>query len=123
MSKVLLILLVLGGLIAAVVMWQGKHYRSFADGAHKVKGVLVAKQEHIAEPKTKRKEHWAIYRYQDTQGTAHTGEERVEYDDLWHSFREGQEIDVYVDAKNPSQSHLGPVLDRRLDIANTLSSH
>lgn len=115
MLKILAIALVIVVALIAV-RWQGGQYQRFVEKAQKISGHIVRKQERMPFPDQRsRKEHWVTYRY-SVDGKEYQGEEKVEYTDLWLDLAEGQAVEVYYTRQNPSQSHLAPVLDRRLAI-------
>jgi hypothetical protein len=120
--KIIFILLLLAGLVVAVIIAQGRQYQAFLDKAGKVTGTLTAKEERrLRADQPTNVEHWVRYSY-SVDGKQYSGEEKVEYADLWHSLQEGQGAEIYYHKGNPGKSHLALVLDRRVGIAQKLSS-
>jgi hypothetical protein len=120
--KIIFILLLVAGLVVAVVIAQGRQYQAFLDNAGKTSGTLTAKEERrLRADQPTNVEHWARYSY-SVDGKSYSGEEKVEYTDLWHGLQEGQVAEIYYHKGNPEKSHLAQVLDRRIGIAQKLSS-
>ena len=104
-----------------MVMWQGKQYKAFLEGAKKASGTVVGKVERARRPdQPTRKENWLLYSYQVGDKTF-TGEERVEFADLWGGFSQGQAIEIYYSEKKPEESHPVVIMDRRAGTAGKLS--
>ena len=120
MSKIIFLVAIAIGLIVTVVIWQSDQYKKFLENADKVSGKLVKKEVRTFRPNQQTgKDNWALYTYV-VDGHEYDGQERVEYDGIWHDLSEGQAIDVYYNKGNPGESHLVIVLDKRLGIAEGL---
>lgn len=120
--KIIFILLLLAGLVVAVVVAQGRQYQAFLAKAEKVAGTVTAKEERrLRADQPTNVERWVRYSY-TADGKVYSGEEKVEYADLWQELSEGQAAEIYYDKGSPNKSHLALVLDRRIGIAEKLSS-
>ncbi len=106
-------------MVAVVVATQGNHYRNFLKTAQKTHAIITKKEDRVAEPKTKRVEHWVSYRY-SVDGTDYVASVNVEYDDIWARLREGQDTMVYYSPARPQESHLELLIERRAGIAAKL---
>ena len=104
-----------------MVMWQGRQYKAFMQGAKKAEGIVQGKEERLRRPdQPTRKESWLLYSY-TVEGKTYAGEERIEFADLWGGFSQGQALEVYYSENKPQESHPVIVMDRRLGIAGKLS--
>ena len=119
MLKIVLLLLVVVAVAVFFTRMQGDQYAKFKANSREVMGRIEKKQTRIDNPKTLHTEQVLIYSY-EIDGKRYTGEERVEYDDLWQEAREGAELRVYVSKKNANQSHPAALIDRRIGIADQL---
>ena len=121
MGKLLLvILIVLAVVVVTAVMLQGRQYAAFMEKAQKTSGHITRKEVRNFRPNQQTgKENWVSYEYA-LDGKSYSGEEKVEYADLWHGLNEGQETEIYYNRENPGESHVAAVLDKRLGIAETV---
>lgn len=113
----ILLLLILA--IAAAIIFtraKGDEYARFRERAMEVPGKIVKKETRIDNPKTRHTENVLIYSY-SVNGREFTGEERVEYEDLWMEARDGMPLRVYVDKNNAKKSFPAALIDRRIGIA------
>lgn len=117
MAKILLLLLVVVVGVVFVIRMQANAYERFMANAAEVMGAIDKKETRIDEPKTKRTENILLYSYM-VNGTRYSGEEKVEYPDLWQEAREGMELKIYYAKNNPAKAYPAVLIDRRLDIAN-----
>ena len=106
-------------LIIAVVKLQGNSYARFKVSAQAVRGKIIAMEERRVDVKTQRKRRYVRYAF-ELEGKLFTGEENVEYDDLWTLVKAGDSITIYYDPKNPSKNYPAALLDRRLGIADKI---
>ena len=114
--KIALALFVVAFLAVFFTFRQGDQYEKFMETAEKTQGLIIKKEETIANPKSKRKEYWVVYKYITRGRYSHTSREYVEYPDIWQKLRQGQKTEIYYNPKKPSQSYLAPVIERRLNI-------
>lgn len=119
MIRLLIIVLLVAVLIMFVIRLQGNAYQRFMAGAGEVMGKIEKKETRIDNPKNRHTENMLIYSY-TVNGREYSGEERVEYQDLWLDAREGMELRVYYSKNNPAKSYPAALMDRRLKIAGKL---
>lgn len=116
MIRLLLILALFAVVVLIIIRLQGDVYKRFMAGAAEVKGRIEKKETRIDNPKTRHTENILIYSY-NVEGRKYSGEERVEYMDLWLDAREGADLRVYYSKSNPAKSYPSALIDRRLGIA------
>ena len=112
-------------LIAVLALWvvvqQGNSNKAFITGAKKISGSVVHKEERLPRPdQASRKENWLVYSY-TVAGTPYTGQEKVEFGDLWGNLAEGQTIEIYYSGDKPQVSHPVMIMDRRVGIIGKLT--
>lgn len=98
----------------------GNQYKKFLKTAEKASGKILAKEERVIDPKNRRKENWLRYSY-SANGQEFTGEDRIEYQDMWMDLKEHAAIDVLYNRDNPKESYPEPVLARRLGMAHIIT--
>lgn len=121
MAKIILLALAVVLVTFLVIRLQGSAYARFKANAGEVMGVIEKKETRIEAGHSKRAgsgENVLMYNYV-VDGTKYHGEEAVEYDDLWLDARDGMELRVYYDKKNPAKSYPAALIDRRIKIAGT----
>jgi hypothetical protein len=97
---------------------QGDQYKKFLETAEKTRAVVLKVEERIADPKTRRTEHWVTYNFDTQQGRkTHTAQELLEYEDIWKMLRPGDRIDIYYDPQNPAKSYIAQAIERRVGLA------
>ena len=116
MTKILIAIFIVAAIAIVVTQWQGDRYREFMKTAQKTSARIVEKEERIANPKNKRKEHWLIYTYETKDGMTHTAQELIEYDDIWQRLRPGYPIDIYYNPAQTGQSYVALVIERRMGL-------
>ncbi len=114
---ILLALLVI--VVIVVIRLQGNAYKRFMRNAGEASGHIEKKETRIDNTKNQRADNFVLYRY-EIDGISYQGEDRVEYDDLWHDASAGMEIKIYYDKNNPKKSYPAALLERRLKIASKL---
>jgi 2-succinyl-5-enolpyruvyl-6-hydroxy-3-cyclohexene-1-carboxylate synthase len=119
MTKILIAIAIFAAILVAVTLWQGDQYKAFMKTAQKTTAKIVAKDERVADPKTKRKEYWVTYSF-DVADTHYTSQEQLEYIDIWQALRMSYPADIYYNRRQPSECHLASALDRRLGIVHKL---
>jgi hypothetical protein len=122
MLKVAIVILAVVALALWVVQQQGKKNEAFLANAKKANGVITAKNARVVRPdQPTRKEYSLNYRF-EVDGESFSGNELVEFQDMWQSAQEGQAVEVYYVPGNPAKSHLAAVLERRLGISRAVSN-
>ncbi|MDX2112767.1 MAG: DUF3592 domain-containing protein [Alphaproteobacteria bacterium] len=117
-TKIVIAIIVVISLAVYVTFRQGDEYKKFLETAEKTHGVVLKKEERVADPKNQRKEKWVTYNFDTHRGMkTHTAQEFIEYDDIYQSIRSGDRIDVYYDPENPSRSHIAASIERRVGMA------
>jgi hypothetical protein len=112
MTKLTIIVLIVAAVLW-VLMWQGREYQRFLDGARKTTGVVDAKEVKRPNPDIQsRKENWLFFSY-SVGGETFSRQERIEFGDLWDGFSQGQEIEVYYSEKKPSVAYPASIIERR----------
>lgn len=116
--KIILILLIVIIIVLNILRIQAQVYERFKEGAAETMGRIVKKETRIDTGRSKKPEdNVLIYSY-EVGGDSYSGEERVEYADLWQDAREGTELRVYYSKKDPTKSYPAALIDRRLGIAS-----
>ncbi|MEZ5690607.1 MAG: DUF3592 domain-containing protein [Rickettsiales bacterium] len=112
MIKLLLVVIFIF-LVFVVAGWQKRGIKDFADRAEVVTAIVIEKYE-----KTRKADHPSRveriinYSYM-VEGKEYTGEDTVEFSDLWQQVKKGQEIEVYFLRENPAKSHPVILVRRR----------
>ncbi len=122
-TKIVIAIIVVISLAVYVTFRQGDEYKKFLETAEKTQGVVLKKEERVADPKNQRKEKWVTYNFDTHRGMkTHTAQELIEYDDIYQSIRSGDRIDIYFDPENPSRSHIAASIERRVGLAEKLKN-
>jgi hypothetical protein len=117
----LAIIAVIAALVLWVIAWQGKQYQRFLEGAKKVTGTVDGKVVKRPNPDVpSRTENWLLFSY-SVGGETFSRKERIEFGDLWDGFSQGQELEIYYSEDKPSVGYPASVLERRVDVTQTLS--
>jgi len=117
MIKLIVVLVILAIVVVAVIRMQGNAYARFKADAIETVGLIEKKETRIeSHHSQKRDEHVLIYSY-TVKGEPYTGEDSIEYTDMWETAQAGMHLRVYYSKKDPSKSYPAAVLDRRLNIA------
>ena len=119
-SKVVFIILFVI-FVLAVAAWQGSQYKLFSANSKQVTGVVTKKEQRIVRPdQPTHTENWLLYSY-TLDGKDYNGVDKVEFDDLWATAKEGQPIEIYYSVKNPGVSHPAALVDRRIALTDGLT--
>jgi uncharacterized protein YxeA len=119
MAKILVILVLVVVLAVWVTRLQGNAYARFKANSAEVMGRIDKKETRFDNTKNRHSENYLLYSY-TVDGKNYSGEERVEYDDMWLDAREGMELRVYYAKNNPAKSYPAALIDRRLGVADKL---
>lgn len=103
-------------LTVLIVRLQAVDYEEFMKDSYKATAQITTKREMVADQKTQRKEMRIEYRYM-ANGRVYTGNESVEFTDLWDPYTPGQTVEVYISSKDAGQSYLAEPITRRLKMA------
>ena len=119
MTKILIAIAVVAALAVFATLWQGDRDRQFMKTAVRTTAKIIAKEERVADPKTKRKELWVTYGF-SVGNTDYTSQEHIEYPDIWQGLRTSYPVDIYYNKAQPGECHLASVIERRLKIVSKL---
>jgi hypothetical protein len=116
----LLVILAFIALAVLVTRFLNDKNTDFKSQAKMVQATVTNKVEHYATKKKTREEH--VIRYEFTvDGKNYSGEDTVEFDDLWARVKEGDKITIYYHPENPLKNHPAALLDRRLNMAQKVA--